>query len=81
MPALIEWRSQQRPTQQLEDRGCSIVRFEGFHPDFGRLARSVEALGLQPDLVLKPLAPGQRPYLVAWIKTPRGLRTLGGPLK
>ncbi len=30
-------------------------------------------------MTIKPLPPGERPYLVAHIDTPQGRRTLGGP--
>jgi hypothetical protein len=78
-PTLIEWQTEQYPTALLEDRGCALVRLDGFHPDSGRILRTLESLDLEEAVILHPLPPGERPYLVAQIKTPMGLRTLGGP--
>ena len=78
-PTLIEWQTEQHPAALLEDRGCALVRLDGFHPDSGRILRTLESLDLEEAVILHPLPPGERPYLVAQIKTPMGLRTLGGP--
>ena len=78
-PMLIEWRSEQRPAQMLEDRGCTLVRLEGFHPDAVRIADLLRSFGLEHAVTVNPLEPGRQPYLVAHIKTPLGLCAIGGP--
>ena len=78
-PMLIEWRSEQRPAQMLEDRGCTLVHLEGFHPDAGRIADLLQSVGLEHAVTVNPLAQWRPPYLVAHIKTPLGLRAIGGP--
>jgi hypothetical protein len=79
VPSLIEWRSARHPARLLPDRGCQLLRLEGFHPEAERIASAVEALGLSSAVIVKPLPGGERPYLVAHMKTPRGARTIGGP--
>jgi len=79
VPTLIQWRSAQHPASLLPDQGCSLVRLEGFHPDWGRIRPALAGLGLADSIVARPLAPGGRPYLMAHIKTPSGVVALGGP--
>ncbi len=79
VPTLIEWKTEPHPSLLLEDQGCALVRLGGFHSDTEQILRTLESLGLQQTLVLHRLSPGERPYLVAEIRTPAGLMTLGGP--
>jgi hypothetical protein len=78
-PTLIQWQTEQHPSLLLKDQGCALVRLAGFHSDSGRILRTLEFLDLQDVVVLHALPFGERPYLVAQIKTPLGLKTLGGP--
>ena len=78
-PTLIEWLTMQRPPRLLEDRGCSLVGLEAFHPDVGPLEATLSSLGLEDAMVTKPLTSGERPYMIAHVDTPLGLRSLGGP--
>ena len=77
-PSLIEWHVDHHPAQLLDDHGCSLVRLEGCHWQSERVEQVLKSLGLQDAMVVNRLPPGERPYLVAQIETPHGLRTLGG---
>ena len=74
VPTLIEWQSPQHPASRLEDRGCTLLSLAGFHPDAERANDLLSALGLGADV---SVAKHQRPHLIATIKTPSGIRTLG----
>ena len=73
-PHLIEWRSEHHPASRLEDRGCSLVKLEGFHPDAVRLNAILVNLGLDSEIIV---AENPRPQLVAEIRTAHGVRRIG----
>jgi hypothetical protein len=76
-PTLIQWHTEPHPAAALPDGGCALVRLEGRHPRAAEINRLLERMGLQPG---SPVAiqPGDgEPALVAHIRTPDGLRTLG----
>jgi Glyoxalase-like domain len=77
-PILIEWHTKPHPAHLLTNRDCSLLRFDGFHPQSERVQKALISLGLQNALVVNPLPHGEIPYLVAQIETPLGVRTLGG---
>ncbi len=74
VPTLIEWQSQHHPASRLEDRGCTLLSLAGFHPDAERANELLIALGIGADV---SVATHERPHLIATIKTPSGIRTLG----
>jgi len=76
-PALIEWQTPVHPASGLQDAGCSLQRFEVFHPEPDRIGALLAALGLTQAVAVSPLPAGAAPRLVAQILTPSGLRTLG----
>jgi hypothetical protein len=78
-PALIEWRTRVHPASRLEERGCSLVRLEAFHPDPRRIAAFLGKLGLETAVVVSALPAGASPFLIAQIGSPDGVRTLGTP--
>ena len=78
VPTLIEWRTEQHPASLLENRGCSLERLELFQPQPQRVEQALKSLGLQEVVAFNHLPAGGRPYLVARIETPDGLRTLRG---
>ena len=61
VPALIAWSSE-RPALGLIDRGCRLVRLEARHPDPGRVARALGALGVR-DIAIVATGPDEAP---AW---------------
>lgn len=77
-PTMIEWRAEPHPAQSLPDAGCSLPELRIFHPSPEQLYGLLTATGLisRPRIEWS----GQDPaYLVAYIDTPAGQRTLGGP--
>jgi hypothetical protein len=78
-PTLIQWEGTAHPADSLKDLGCSLAKFEGFHPEADRVSSMLRAIGFQDEFSLSPLAPSIRPYLVAHIRTPTGVRSLGAP--
>ena len=73
-PSLIQWQSPQHPASRLEDRGCELVSLSGFHPHAERLGDLLSALKIESRVSIQN---HPRPNLVAQIKTPNGVRTIG----
>jgi hypothetical protein len=94
-PTLIQWHTETHPSCTLQDLGCSLVRLEGFHAEAEKVNSMLQSIGFQGQFSVSavhslrsPLLTGdqrecnanaERPYLVAHIQTPTGLRRLGGP--
>ena len=76
IPTLIEWRVPQHPASGLPEAGCTLMKLEGFHPDPARIGAALSGLGMEKTLALHPAAPGEAPGLLAYLKTPLGLREL-----
>ena len=53
-----------------------MMKLEGFHPEPARIGAALSGLGLEKTLALHPAAPGEAPGLLAYLKTPLGLREL-----
>jgi glyoxalase-like protein len=73
-PALIEWRSGTHPAQGLKDSGCSLVRFEGFHPQPEMVTSVLRSIAFKGEF---PVSRGKAPRLVAHVQTSAGPRRLG----
>jgi hypothetical protein len=78
-PTLTQWPSGTHPTNTLRDMGCFLIRLEGFHPDAKRVRHVLDSIGFQGDFRVSDLSPGERPYLIADVQTPAGLRQLSAP--
>ncbi|MGR9046892.1 MAG: VOC family protein [Gammaproteobacteria bacterium] len=78
-PTLIQWPAGAHPATKLPESGCKLMRLEGFHPEAGKVVSVLDAIGFEGDFhVLEP-EHGQKPFLVAHIKTPAGIRQLKCP--
>jgi hypothetical protein len=75
-PALIQRPAGTHPANTQEDRGCSLIRLEGFHPQADKVSSVLKAIGFQGEYSVSALPPGEQPYLVAHIQTPAGPRQL-----
>jgi len=73
-PMLIQWQSSPHPAEALQDLGCSLVRVEGFHPEAGRIAGMLGSVGFKGEF---SVSTRERPGLVAHVRTPSGIQTLG----
>jgi hypothetical protein len=75
-PSLIQWDSPRHPAEGLPDRGCTLMKLEGFHHEQESIGRTLRAMGLADAMALYPADPGESPGLVAWVKGPAGLREI-----
>lgn len=76
-PTLIQWQTNSHPAQSLKDLGCQLLSLELRHPEPGRVSELVRRLGVaEPDVPVS-VTETPMPGLVAHIRTPAGLRTLG----
>jgi hypothetical protein len=78
VPTLIQWEPGAHPASKLDDSGCSLLRLEGFHPQAQKIAAMLKAIGFNGNFRINPLPEHKKPYLVASIQTPGGMRKLGG---
>ncbi len=76
-PTLIEWQTPSHPAQSLHDLGCQLLSLELQHPEPGRISELIRRLGVADPEVLVTVTAGSSAGLVARIRTPAGLRTLG----
>jgi hypothetical protein len=72
-PTLIQWRSESHPADGLKDLGCTLIRFEGFHPEPEKVAAMLKSIGFEGEF---PVSKSEAPRLVAHIATPAGARRL-----
>jgi hypothetical protein len=77
VPTLIQWEPGPHPASRLEDSGCSLIRLDGFHPQAQKIADMLKAIGFNGDFRINALPEHKKPYLVASIQTPWGMRKLG----
>ena len=80
-PALIEWQTKKHPASGLQDHGLGLARLELFHADPQRIAGLLQSVVLECPVTVLPLRDARRPYIVAHIDTPQGLRVLSGAEK
>ncbi len=76
LPTLIQWDVPFHPAQRLPDAGCRLMKLEGFHPQPARIRTALASLGLDSRLDVHPCADGEPAQLVAYLRTPAGLREL-----
>lgn len=74
MPALLQWHSDTRPPQMLDDIGFRMSRLDVFHPQANDLLAAFPALNKVNGLV--SVLPGPEKRLVATFATPAGERVL-----
>ena len=72
MPTIIQWDGDAHPADRLEDRGCDLVKLDGFCSAPGNIASALAALGLEQTIAL---ARADHARLVATIHSPLGSRT------
>jgi hypothetical protein len=73
MPTLIQWDCAVHPADKLEDRGCELVKLEGYHPAPGSVSPALAALDLGKAI---SLAHADNAQLIATIRGPRGICTI-----
>jgi hypothetical protein len=76
VPTLIQWDVPHHPAARLPDAGCRLMKLEGFHPQPARIRTALDSLGLGSCLDVHPGADGEPAQLVAYLRTPAGLKEL-----
>lgn len=76
-PTLIQWDTAAHPAATLSDQGCTLVALELQHPEPARVQAVLDRLGLAEPTVALSLRSAPTPGLLAQVRTPTGLRTLG----
>ena len=76
VPTLIQWDVPFHPAGRLPDVGCRLMKLEGFHPHPARIGNALAALGLSARLDVHRCAAGEPAQLVAYLRTPAGLKEL-----
>jgi hypothetical protein len=77
MPSVIEWREVVHPASRMRDFGCSLERLEAAHPKPAAYRRELGSIGADRHVVISEVAPGEGARLVAHVRTPGGVRTIG----
>ena len=76
-PTLIQWRTEPHPATLLAESGCALAGLEGFHAQPEAVLGLLRAIGFQGEFRVSLATAGQPAGLIARIRTPAGLRTLG----
>lgn len=77
VPMLIEWQTRTHPASRLPASGCDLEALEGLDPDIGTVGGVLYSLRAETCLTLNATDRGTSPGLLARIRTPGGIRTLG----
>lgn len=73
IPTLIQWLSPIHPAERLPERGCALMKLEGFHSEYNSIRGALGRMGLGEALALFPSEAAEAPGLAAYLKTPGGL--------
>ena len=76
-PALVQWSVAVHPAVTMQDLGCSLVALDVLHPSTQRVSALLRSLSLDEPSVQVSVLESPVPGLVAHIRTPSGLRTIG----
>ena len=75
MPTLIQWDGDAHPADRLEERGASLMKLAGRHPQPDALHAALRRLGLESEIEIEN---AQRSEISATLRGPRGNWTLTG---
>jgi hypothetical protein len=78
-PALIQWHTSAHPAASLQDQECSLGALDLLHPEPKRLSALLSSLCFSESSVSVSIIESPVPALVAHIRTPQGIRTIGRP--
>jgi hypothetical protein len=73
LPTLIQWDCATHPAENLEDRGCELMKLGGAHPAPASIAPALAALGLGQTI---SLTQAHHARLTATIRSPHGMRVI-----
>lgn len=72
-PMLIEWKYNLHPCDNLEDKGCRLLKLEAYYLDEKAINTMLEAIGFDGQVVVNEIAAKKEAYLVAYIQTAKGI--------
>lgn len=70
-PMLIEWKSNMHPCDNLEEKGCRLLKIEGFHPEINEINTMLAAIGFEGSVVMNEITNKEQAHLIAYIQTDR----------
>jgi hypothetical protein len=73
-PTLIQWQNEPHPATKLSDSGCSLIGIEGHHYEAKQLSETLQSIGFEGKFSVSPIQQSEKPYLIAYIQTPNGIR-------
>lgn len=76
IPTFIQWLTPVHPADDQPERGCALMKLEGFHPEPKRIRGALALPGLNEALGVYPAEAGEAPHLVAYLRVPSGLREI-----
>lgn len=76
LPHVIEWRTDKHPSANMTDLGCHLDRLEIYHPYPRWLRSALSSIGASDIVQISALPKNEAPYMIAYIKTPHGIKKL-----
>jgi hypothetical protein len=76
-PTLIHWPDGRGPAANMADLGCRLEALRIRHPEPGRLAAALAAIGAGDIATIEPAGADTPPGLTALIGSPRGMVAIG----
>lgn len=70
-PMLIEWKNNMHPCDNLEEKGCRLLKIEGFHADINGINTMLTAIGFGGSVVMNEITDKEQSHLIAYIQTNR----------
>jgi hypothetical protein len=79
LPYLIEWRTATHPSNRMADAGCRFLKLEIYHPYPSWLRSTLKSIDAADLATVHSLPENRSPYLVAYMATPVGTKSLRSP--
>jgi len=76
LPYAIEWQTDEHPSVNMADLGCSLHRLEIYHPYSSWIQSALKSIGALNLVKINSLPKNEAPYLIAYISTPYGIKKL-----
>ena len=73
-PSLIQWLNEPHPAFKLPDSGCSLTGIEGYHHNAKQISETLQSIGFEGTFSVSSIQQSEKPYLIAQIQTPNGIR-------
>jgi hypothetical protein len=76
LPYAMEWETDNHPSVNMADLGCSFQGLEIYHPYPVWFQSALDSIGAADLIKITPLPKNHPPYLAAHIGTPHGVKTM-----